>query len=123
MMDPMSEDSRWLYRQIIDAMVVSCADAGQISAQRVRAGVWNSNAEESPDAPVEQHAMNVLLESLSTEQRDALAALFAEEFASGVFNALEVLHAARLTGFESGYDGNPSDDFLGRMDGWEWPEN
>lgn len=119
----MSEDPRWLYRQIIDAMVVSCADAGQISAQRVRAGVWNSNAEESPDAPLEQHAMNVLLASLTEQQREALAALFAEEFASGVFNALEVLHAARLAGFETGYDGNPSDDFLDRMDGSPWPAN
>lgn len=118
----MSEDPRWLYRQIIDALVVSCADAGQVSAQRVRAGVWNSNAEESPDAPAEQHAMNVLLTQLSPDQRATLAALFAEEYASGIFNALEVLHAARLAGFESGYEGNPSDDFLGRMDGWAWPE-
>lgn len=117
----MSEDPRWLYRQIIDAMVVSCSDAGQVSAQRVRAGVWNTNAEESPDTPAEQHHMNVLLASLSTQQRDALATLFAEEFASGMFNALEVLHAARLTGFAAGYDGDPSDDFLGRLDGWEWP--
>lgn len=117
----MSEDPRWLYRQIIDAMVVSCADAGQVSAQRVRLGVWNSNAEESPDAPVEQHEMNVLLASLTPAQRDTLAALFAEEFASGVFNALEVLHAARVANFEAGYDGSPGDDFLGRMDGWDWP--
>lgn len=118
----MSEDTRWLYRQIIDALVVSCADAGQVSAQRVRVGVWNSNAEESPDAAPDQHAMNVLLASLSNDQREVLASVFAEEFASGIFNALEVLHAARLAGFESGYDGHPSDDFLGRMDGWEWPE-
>lgn len=118
----MSEDPRWLYRQIIDALVVSCADAGQVSAQRVRAGVWNSNAEDSPDAPAEQHAMNVLLTQLSPDQRETLAALFAEEYASGIFNALEVLHAARLAGFEEGYEGHPSDDFLGRMDGWAWPE-
>lgn len=117
----MSEDPRWLYRQIIDAMVVSCADAGQVSAQRVRVGVWNANAETTPDAPAEHHAMNVLLASLTPEQREVLAGHFAEEFASGMFNALEVLHAARLGGFEAGYDGDPSDDFLGRMDGWEWP--
>ena len=118
----MTDDPRWMYRQIVDAMVVACADAGQVSAQRVRAGVWNSNAEQAPDAPVEQHEMNVLLAGLAAEQRESLAALFAEEFASGMFNALEVLHAARLAGFESGYDGAPSDDFLGRMDGWDWPE-
>ena len=37
---------RWMYRQMIDAMVVSCAGQGQISAQRVRVGVWNDNAHE-----------------------------------------------------------------------------
>ncbi|WP_232549832.1 DUF6547 family protein [Propioniciclava soli] len=119
----MSEDPRWLYRQMIDAMVVSCAQGqGQISAQRVRVGVWNDNADEIADVDPSPQAMNTVLASLSEAQREALAVLFAEEFASGVFNALEVLHAARCTHFEEGYDGDPSDDFLGRMDGWTWPD-
>lgn len=122
-MGAMTEDPRWLYRQIVDAMVVSCADAGQVSAQRIRTGVWNSNADDAPDAPVEQHDMNVLLAGLSPDHRETLAALFAEEFASGIFNALEVLRAARLPGFEQGYEGAPSDDFLSRMDGQEWPRS
>lgn len=119
----MSEDPRWLYRQMIDAMVVSCLEAqGQVSAQRIRSGVWNANAEEVPEtASPEQHLMNALLASLSLAQREALAVLFAEEFSSGMFNALEVLYAARLAPFTEGYEGNPSDDFLGRMDGWVWP--
>ncbi len=118
----MSDDPRWLYRQMVDAMVVSCAEAGQVSAHRVRLGVWNANADEVADAPPEQHTMNDLLAVLSPDQREALAALFAEEFASGIFNALEVLHAAQCEHFRSGYEGHPSDDFLGRMDGWSWPE-
>jgi len=118
----MSDDPRWLYRQMIDAMVLSCTQGpGQVSPTRIRQGVWNANAEEVADADPTQHAMNALLAGLDPAQRDVLAVLFAEEFASGVFNALEVLHAARLVPFESGYDGTPSDDFLGRMDGWEWP--
>ena len=73
----MSEDPRWLYRQMIDAMVVSCAQGqGQISAQRVRVGVWNDNADEIADvinevsaamSPEELVAMNV---ESSVDQRN-----------------------------------------------------
>lgn len=118
----MSDDPRWLYRQMIDAMVVLCAQGqGQVSAQRIRLGIWNANAEAAASADPHQHTMNALLSSLTPEQREALALLFAEEFASGIFNALEVLHAAHLDPFVVGYEGHPSDDFLGRMDGWTWP--
>lgn len=120
----MTDDPRWLYRQMIDAMVVSCATGqGQVSAQRIRLGVWNANAHEIADVDPSQQAMNVLLGSLSESQREALAVLFAEEYVSGMFNALEVLHAARCVPFDEGYGGVPSDDFLGRMDGWTWPED
>lgn len=119
----MTEDPRWLYRQMIDAMVLACAQGqGQVSAERVRVGVWNANAAEVADVDPSQLAMNTLLAGLAAEQREVLAVRFAEEFASGMFNALEVLHAADLGPFHAGYEGNPSDDFLGRMDGWEWPE-
>ena len=114
-------DSRWMYRQMIDAMVVSCAGAGQVSAERVRIGVWNDNADEVPDVAPHQVVMNRVLSSLSHEQRQAVAILFAEEYASGVYNALQVLHAADCEPFSEGYDGEPCDDFLGRLDGWEWP--
>lgn len=120
----MSADPRWLYRQIIDAMVVSCVQGqGQVSAGRIRAGMWNPNAHEVADVDPNPERMNALLAQLSEEHREALAALFAEEFASGMFNALEVLHAAQCAPFEQGYDGDPGDDFLGRMDGWQWPED
>lgn len=121
MMDAMTDDPRWMYRQMIDAMVVSCAQQGQISAERIRVGVWNANAAEVSDTDPRQQTMNELLQALPAEHREALAWLFAEEFTSGIFNALEVLHAARLGPFEVGYDGSPSDDFLGRLDGWDWP--
>ena len=117
----MSDDPRWLYRQVIDAMVVTCSTAqGQVSAQRVRVGVWNDNADQIADVDPSQVVMNELLGTLEEHQRAALASLFAEEFASGMFNALEVLHAARCAPFHEGIDGDPSDDFLNRMDGTSW---
>lgn len=116
-------DDRQLYRTVIDALVIQCRTGqGQISAHRVRAGVWNENAELVEDAAPDQHAMNVLLAALSPEQRHLLAGVLAEEFASGVFNALQVLEVARIAPFESGYAGTASDNFLDRMDDWEWPE-
>ena len=109
---------------MIDALVVACATGpGQVSASRIRLGVWNANAEEVADAPAEQHAMNALLAGLDGAQRETLALLFSQEFASGVFNTLEVLHAAGVAPFDTGYEGAPSDDFLERMEGWEWPTN
>ncbi len=113
-------DSRWMYRQTIDAMVVACLQGqGQVSAERIRVGVWNPNADEQTDP--NQVTMNALLRSLEESHRQALAVLFAEEFASGIFNALTVLAAARIEPFTHGYEGDPSDDFLGRIDGSEWP--
>jgi hypothetical protein len=111
-------DPRWMYRQMIDAMVVCCSGPGQVSAERIRIGVWNENAAADD---VRQTALNRLVTSLDADQREALAVVMAEEFASGMFNALEVLQAAQLAPFEVGYEGDPSDDFLGRLDGWEWP--
>lgn len=116
-----NDDPRWMYRQMIDAMVVSCAAAGQVSAERVRVGVWNDNADEPDAIDPNQVTMNEILAALAPAQREALAVLFAEEFTSGVYNALQVLTAAELDPFREGYDGDPSDDFLGRLDGWEWP--
>ena len=66
--------------------------------------------------------MNVLLGALTADQRAALAALFAEEFASGVYNVLQVLQAARISPFHEGVGGTASDNFLDRLEEWEWPE-
>ena len=119
---PMSDD-RLLYRTVIDALVVQCRSGqGQVSARRVTAGVWNENAEAVADAAPDQHAMNVLLGALTPEQRTVLAGVLAEEFASGVYNALQILQAAQVPPFQQGYDGSVSDNFLDRLDDWAWPE-
>lgn len=117
-------DPRWLYRRVIDAMVVECAQGqGQVSAHRVRVGVWNSDAEDDPEAMPEQYALNKLLASLGAEERELLARLLVDEFSSGVFNALHVLNVASVTPFELSYEETPTDDFLGRMDGLDWPQD
>jgi len=115
-------DDRSLYRAVIDALVVQCREGqGQVSARRVVAGVWNENAEAVADAAPGQHEMNVLLTALTPEQRAVLAGLFAEEFASGVYNALQVLEAARVAPFAPGVHGTASDSFLDRLEDWAWP--
>jgi hypothetical protein len=35
---------------------------------------------------------------------------------------LKVLQANRVTPFESGYEGGPAEDFIGRLGGWDWPD-
>ncbi len=42
-------------------------------------------------------------------------------FVSGVHTALRVLHEAGLPPFEDGYEGTPFHDFVGRLQGWQWP--
>lgn len=102
-------------------MVVECVQGqGQVSAHRVRVGVWNSDADQ--DSLPEQHALNNLLAKLDSTERELLAQLISDEFSSGVFNALNVLHVAAVAPFELGYDGTPTDDFLGRLEGWDWPQ-
>lgn len=115
-------DDRSLYRAVIDTLVAQCRDGqGQVSARRVVAGVWNENAEAVADAAPGQHEMNVLLAALTPEQRAALAVLFAEEFASGVYNALQVLETAGIAPFAAGAGAAASDVFLDRLDDWAWP--
>lgn len=117
----MTED-RSLYRAVIEALVVQCRDGqGQVSARRVVAGVWNENAEAVDDVAPDQHEMNVLLDALTPQQRTVLAELFAEEFASGVYNTLHVLEAAHVGPFGVGEVDAAPDAFLDRLYDWERP--
>lgn len=117
-------DNRWRatddYMSVIDALVNECTNGqGTIGPRRVRAGVWNENA--TPDHLPEQHRVNLLLGSLTDEQRDVLAGVLNEQFTSGVFIALRVLHEAGIEPFDDGVEGTPFNDFVGRLAGWPWP--
>lgn len=108
------------YISVIDALVDECANGqGMVGSRRVRNGVWNESA--TPDFLPEQHRVNLLLASLSDEQRNALAGVLNEQFTSGVFTALRVLHHAKVEPFDDGVEGSPFNDFVGRLAGWPWP--
>jgi hypothetical protein len=109
------------YRAFIDEMVHVCRDGlGRIGARRAEQGIWNRNA--TADFLPDQHAINVLLAHLSPEERRVLAGMLAHEVVTGVFETLKALEAFKVPPFETGYEGSPFNDFVGRLDGWEWPE-
>ncbi len=113
---------RTIYRRTIDQLVDECHDGqGQVAARRVRAGLWNPNADQFADEMPDQVAYNDLLRRLSPEDRDTLAGLIADEFVGGVHETLRVLHDFQLEPFDDGYEGSPHHDFVGRLNGWEWP--
>jgi hypothetical protein len=111
-----------LYRDFIDALVEVCHNGqGQIGARRVRAGVWNSNA--NAKTLPEQHRINLLLARLGREDRETLATMLAEEVETGVFETLKVLEGFGIEPFQDGYEGSPYHDFIGRLSNdWDWPE-
>ncbi|QQR87979.1 MAG: hypothetical protein IPJ76_07130 [Flavobacteriales bacterium] len=93
---------------------------GQIGPDRVRSGVWNSNA--NPDFIPEQHEINLLLGRLSISDREIIARMLADEFVGGVFETLKALETFGIDPFNEGYEGSAYNDFIGRLDDWEWPE-
>jgi len=114
-------DDRRGYRELIDELVRQCLSGqGSIGPRRARAGVWNAHItkEDDPD----QHEYNELLARLSLEDRGVLAKLLNDEFYSGVHTALVALHEAGIPPFDDGYEGTPFHDFVGRLNGWDWPD-
>lgn len=108
------------YREVIDDLVRVCLEEqGRISADRIRAGVWNQNASEQ--VLPEQHQLNLLLQRLSPTDRNCLADVLAREVLTGVFETLKVLEKHRIEPFTDGYEGSPYHDFVGRLNGWSWP--
>ena len=118
----MSEESKSRkYRDAIDALVDMCRDGqGQVGPDRVRSGVWNPSATDSfmPD----QNAVNLLLAKLSSQDRKVLAGLLAQQVETGVFETLKVLENHGIEPFDTGYEGSPYNDFVGRLGNWRWPD-
>ena len=110
------------YREMIDTLVEMCHKGqGQIAARRVREGIWHREA--SPDVLSDYHKINLLLARLSVDDREIIASLLAQAVECGVFEALKVLEQYEVAPFETGYEGSPYNDFIGRLDDWEWPES
>jgi hypothetical protein len=108
-----------VYRSIVDRLVSKCRSQGQISAKRVRRGVWNANA--TANFMPEQHALNIWLAGLSSDHRELLAGILKDEYVAGMHDALVVLYDAEIPPFDKAYEGDPHHDFIGRLDDWQWP--
>jgi len=110
-----------IYKDVIDYLVDVCRNGqGQIAARRARAAIWNENA--TAEFLHDQHEVNLLLARMTASDREILAQLLAKEVELGVFETLKALERFKVKPFESGYEGSPYYDFVGRLDGWEWPE-
>jgi hypothetical protein len=112
-----------LYQSVIDRLVESCqVGQGQLGPRRAHSGLWNQNAT-SHEPLGNQWRMNQLLASLTADQREVLAEMLGEAFVGGVHETLVVLNEQQVTPFDDGYEGDPHHDFVGRLDGWDWPTN
>ena len=110
-----------IYRKFIDSLVDMCRNGqGQIGTNRVAKGIWNSNA--TSEYIPEQHKVNLLLEGFSLSERETLAKLLRDAVVTGVFETLKTLETFQISPFETGYEGSPFNDFIGRLDDWEWPD-
>ncbi len=70
----------------------------------------------------EEHAINVLLQRLTSAEREVFADMLVHEVELGMFETLKVLERHKVPPFEDGYEGSPFHDFVGRMAGdWDWP--
>lgn len=112
-----------VYRRVIDEMVRACREGqAQIGARRAREGVWNRNARDnSDDLLADQYAMNKLLARLDEADREVIATMLEQQCVGGVHVALVILHEAGVPPFDKAYEGSPFHDFMGRLNGWEWP--
>ena len=109
-----------LYQKFIDSLVDMCHNGqGQIGSNRALKGIWNSNA--TSEYIPEQHKINLLLERLSISDRQVLAKLLSDAVETGVFETLKALEEFQISPFESGYEGSPFNDFIGRLNDWDWP--
>ena len=109
------------YRDVIDELVRMChGGQGQIGARRARSGVWNQNA--TNEVLPEQQEINLLLARMSAADREILARILTAEVERGVFETLKALEEFEVSPFTDGYEGSPFHDFVGRLNGWEWPE-
>ncbi len=110
-----------IYRKLVDELVRVCKEGqGQIGARRVLAGVWNQSA--TPDFIPDQHAINLLLKRMSPADRETLAGMLAQEVVTGAFETLKLLEQFQIEPFKEGYEGSPYNDFIGRLNDWQWPE-
>ena len=69
----------------------------------------------------QQTRFNELLRRLSPADRGSVAEMLELAFQGGVFETLKALEEAGIEPFQEGYEGSPHEDFIGRLNGWQWP--
>jgi len=112
-----------LYREMIDELVnMVKTGQGQIGSNRAKEGIWNKNAKRDGILD-DQYEYNKLLKKLDQDERLVLARLLEEQVKTGVFETLKALENKKIKPFDEGYEGSPFEDFIGRMNDWEWPDN
>lgn len=123
------EDETRLYRKIIDELVHACR-AGQGHLQGSGAGVElpkNRKREFETELAARWDLTSRLSQPgdvvLTAADREVLAIMLQGAFESGVHCTLGQLHWHKVKPFEKAYEGLPFNDFIGRLDGWEWPVN
>ena len=116
------EKGRELYKTLIDELVKMsrrCADANNVKKGSVRGIAAESG-------------INDVLAKLDEKDREILAAFVLDAYGSGIYDTLEQLEWLRcckdmvitVEGEElptGKFEGIPC-DYIGRRDGWEWPE-
>lgn len=118
-----------LYKQLVDTLVAETIDPVEVRWIRE----WGTDVPKSYVTPSE---FNAQMEVFSAAQRVVLAELVRRAFSAGMFHAIRDIEAScRLSARVNTPDGEslvalpvePFDnamyqDFIGRRDGWEWPD-
>ena len=104
------DSQRAAYRAIIDDLVTECLSGqGQVVRHHVQ---FPPHPDPAGDA----------LADLDDSTRAAVVKAVADAFVAGVHTALVALDARQVSPFDQAYEGTAFHDFMGRLDGWDWPE-
>lgn len=105
-------DSRTQYRSIIDDLVDECLRGqGTVLPSWVMRGDWPQEPE-----------FNALLDRLTETERSLVARMLDDAYRGAVHMVLRVLGDAQVPPFDQSYEGEPYQDFVGRLgEDWEWP--
>ena len=124
-----NDPSLQLYKQLVDALVAETR--APVVARWIRE--WGPPV---PTAYVTPPEFDAKMALFTAEQRSVMAELVAEAFASGMFYAIRDIEERCQLHAVVGVPGNTSlaplpiepfdntlfQDFVGRRDGWDWPD-
>lgn len=111
-----------MYQELIDEL-----------AEKSKSCVYANNIKKGTVPGVDTEKINAVLNRLTEEERNTLAKFVTETYSSGIFDVLDLLEwYACCKDMKISIEGEvlPTDkfegiqnDFIGRREGWEWPED